>query len=527
MIANDIMNQPQVANRESPLERLRPLVEAETGMDLSGTRFQRLQDAAQKVLTLHKPAVDLDRILDRPRQRAVFLEELTAELTVGESFFFRNEYHFQALREHVIPHIFGKNSGRREIRIWVAGCATGEEPYSLAILLDQLRRSEDGATGRHQRPVGDEHVSILATDLNAEFLERARAGRFREWSFRRTDIHNNRDYFRREGREYCLHKRIRDHVRFTYLNLVKDVYPSPLTGTLGLDLILFRNVAIYLKAEVTKAIIRRFHRALRPGGWLLLGETEVQTAPREGFQVHRFREATLFQKELGPGPVSDDPVPLPEPALAAIVSRPSWPRSRAAAGAETAAAPTGLPDWVPLPKAAKVSPPVETTSTEDQIHRCVQQQSFGDAERIIERIPGRRDRATSRLQYVRGLLASGAATHARTMLDKCLVEEPLLIEAQLLKATFDEEDGDLAGAERAYRRALYVDRTCAIAHFHLGLVQKQRGDRPGARNSLQIAAKLARGEDVHEAVPHGDGVCYGRLLEMIDGISDCQLPSSE
>jgi chemotaxis protein methyltransferase CheR len=520
------MDQPQVANRESPLERLRPLVEAESGMDLSGARFHRLQESVQKVLARHQPTVDLNRILDRPRQWAVFLEELTAELTVGESFFFRNEYHFRALREHVIPQILGENAGSREIRIWVAGCATGEEPYSLAILLDQLGRSA-AAIGRHQRPAGDRHVSILATDLNAEFLERARAGRYREWSFRRTDIHNNRDYFHREGREYCLNNRIRDHVRFAYLNLVKDVYPSPLTGTLGLDLILFRNVAIYLKAEVTKAIIRRFHRALRPGGWLLLGETEVGTAPREGFQVHRFGPATLFQRQSGPGPVSDDPLPMPEPALAAVVSRPSWPRSSAAAEVGTAAAPTGLPDWVPRPKAAKSSPPVETASTEDQIHRCVQQQSFDDAERIIEHIPGRRDRAASRLQYVRGLLASGAVTRARAMLDTCLDEEPLLIEAQLLKATFDEEDGDLAGAEQAYRRALYVDRTCTIAHFHLGLVQKQRGDCPGARNSLQIAAELARGEDVHEAVPHGDGVCYGRLLEMIDGISDCPLPISD
>jgi tetratricopeptide (TPR) repeat protein len=170
---------------------------------------------------------------------------------------------------------------------------------------------------------------------------------------------------------------------------------------------------------------------------------------------------------------------------------------------------------------------METTSQEDQIHRFVQQQSFDDAEQIIERIPGRRDRAASRLRYVRGLLAGGAVTRARAMLGKCLDEEPLLLEAQLLRATFAEEDGDLVGAEQAYRRALYIDRACTIAHFHLGLVQRQTGDAAGARQSLQIAAELARGEDVHEAVPHGDGVCYGRLLEMIEGICDFQFPISD
>jgi Flp pilus assembly protein TadD len=182
---------------------------------------------------------------------------------------------------------------------------------------------------------------------------------------------------------------------------------------------------------------------------------------------------------------------------------------------------------VPLSKAAEVSPAMKTVAAADQIHRFLQQRDFADAERTIERIPVSRDRATARFRYVCGLLACAEITRAREMLDKCLCEEPLLIEAQLLKATFAEEDGDLVEAERAYRRALYVDRKCAIAHFHLALVQRQTGDGAGARRSLQIAAELAVGEDVHKAVPHGDGVCYGRLQEMIEGIADFQLSNSD
>ena len=127
---------------------------------------------------------------------------------------------------------------------------------------------------------------------------------------------------------------------------------------------------------------------------------------------------------------------------------------------------------------------------------------------------------TTSLQYLRGLLACAEIARARKMLEQCLEEEPLLIEAHLLQATFAEEDGDLAAAEQCYRRALFVDRKCAIAHFHLALLQKQLGKITGARRSLEIALELTKGEDVHEAVPHGDGVCYGRLREMAEAIFD-------
>jgi chemotaxis protein methyltransferase CheR len=502
-----IIGNPKLAQRimatnydlDSRIESLRPWIESETGMTFSGNRFSRLRSSVEKVLGDKKGPIqsELDLILSKPRHRSVFLERLMAEVTIGESFFFRNENHFRALRERVIPSILDDNAQDKEIRIWSAGCAGGEEAYSMAILLDQMLMA-----------LPQWKVHILATDLNAEFLDRARQARYRQWSFRQTDINHDRNYFSVEGKDFCLAPRIRQHVRFAYLNLVKDVYPSPLTGTLGLDLILFRNVAIYLKPEVTKAIIQRFHRALRPGGWLLLGETEVGTAPSEGFEVHRFDDSTLFRRTTDRGPISDDAVPMPTPPLATAIQRPAVHGTRN----------VPAPDWLPLPKPKRVSTPRLATSAADQVHRLLQQRKFAEAERTIDRIATTKDRAAERLRYVRGLLAVAEITRAREMLDKCLGEEPLLVEAQLLKATFAEEDGDLAEAEQAYRRALYIDRKCTIAHFHLALFQQQAGDVHAARRSLAIALELARDEDVHEAVPHGDGVCFGRLREMAEAI---------
>jgi Tfp pilus assembly protein PilF len=106
------------------------------------------------------------------------------------------------------------------------------------------------------------------------------------------------------------------------------------------------------------------------------------------------------------------------------------------------------------------------------------------------------------------------------MLEKCLSEEPLQVEAHLLRASLAEEAGDLAKAERAYQRALYVDRRCAIAHFHLALVQQEQNDLEGSRRSLQTVLDLTRDCDPNELAEHSDEVCYGRLREMVEVILD-------
>ncbi len=479
-------------------QRLRELVELETGMDFSGNRITRLRDAVSKVLAADDKADSLDAMLAAPHRQGDFLERLTAELTIGETFFFRNKYHFQALREHVLPRILEENANKREIRVWTAGCSTGEEPYSLAILLDQMLTT-----------LSKWKVRILATDLNREFLERAREGCYRPWSFRLTDVNGNGKYFSREGKNYRLTPHVRHLVRFSYLNLVKDVYPSSLTGTLGLDLILFRNVAIYMKLDIFKIVIQRFHRALRPGGWLLLGESEVGAAPTEGFEVYRLDGATLFRKKMENEEVKKIVAPVSSSPLAA-----AFLKRQPTEGTDA----TSLPNWVPLPKVARISADRDTPSPAEQINKSIQQRSLADAERIVDRLASRRHRAKARFRYVQQLLVCGENRRAREMLAKCLEDEPLLIEAQLLKATFAEEDGDLDEAEQSYRRALYVDRKCAIAHFQLALVQRQKGDICEARRSLDVAIALTSGEDVHEAVPYGEGVCYGRLREMIEGV---------
>ena len=480
-------------------------IEAETGMDFSGDRSRRLRDALAKCLGAN-PEAELQHILSHSGRQAAFLERLTGELTVGESYFFRNEHHFRAMREHVLPRILRENAARREVRVWSAGCASGEEPYSLAILLDQLVGSTTGW-----------RVSVLGTDLNPDFLHRADSGCYRQWAFRHTDIHNNRLYFSPQQDTFCLNERVKKHVRLQYLNLVKDDYPSPLSGTVGLDLILFRNVAIYLRPDVTAAIIDRFYRSLRPGGWLLLGETEVTGTPAGNFRVERFGEATFYHKAQAESAVGV-PSDLGFDAVRPVLFEAAQPFANADAPAP--------PQWTPLPKrrqSPSITPPRsrdavyhrDDSAQADPVLRAITQNNLPAAERELVRIADGRRRAKLRLSIVRWLLEKARTSEARQSLTLCLQEDPLLIEGQLIKAAFCEEDGDLRAAADACRRALYADPRAPMAHFQLALVLIRQGDRTGAARSLKTVLNLIDAANPQAVVRHGEGVCYGRLKEMV------------
>ncbi len=482
---------------------LRLVAESETGMDFSGSRVERLEDAVRRLERLH-PDVRLEKALADPDRRGPLLERLTALLTIGESYFFRNQHHMRALRERILPEIIEENSGRKQIRVWSAGCATGEEPYSLAILLQQMLGTDT-----------DWDLSILGTDLNPEFLSRAREGLYRRWSFRQTEVHHDSRWFRPEGDRFRIAATLRRHVRFEYLNLVKDVYPSSRYGTAQLDLIVFRNVAIYLRPDVTLAVLERMHQCLRPGGWLLLGETELSATPRHLFDMIPLGEATVLRRRSTP-PVRPRPMPAPVPGPVlrdvrpprlppTITEIPDW---------------LTLPDWVPLPERTTSKSSDESGSTtQSRLAEAVLRQDFITARRLAASEPDPVRRAQGSLQIVRSLWEAGRSKESRADLQQVLKDDPLCVEAHLLMARLYEDEDQWAAAEQGYRRVLYLDRNCSIAQFQLGLLLDRLNRPVEAARAFAAALRSLDGRDPHQPVEFGDGVCYGRLKEMVNTLS--------
>ena len=188
-------------------------------------------------------------------------QRLLDEVTIQETCFFRFPPQMRALRTHVLPELLRHAESRgRRLRVWSAGCSTGEEPYTVAMLLADLLPSTGGWD-----------VQVLATDVSHQALEAARAARYGSRSVQLASPEQRERFFTREsGGAYVVRPEIRAKVRFSAHNLVRDAAPAQ-----GLDLVLCRNVTIYFDRPTTRALMARVHASLRDGGYLLLGHSET------------------------------------------------------------------------------------------------------------------------------------------------------------------------------------------------------------------------------------------------------------
>jgi chemotaxis protein methyltransferase CheR len=218
-------------------------------------------------------------------------ETIVAHLTIGETYFFRNRPQFAALEQHVLPELLQRRASIRSLRFWSAACATGEEPYSLAMLLGDLLP-----------PDAFWQASILATDINPRFLARAREGLYSEWSFRETTAEQRARFWTAEGNRWRIQTAIRRMVVFARLNLAEPSYPAVANGTCAMDIIFCRNVMIYFDEATIRMVLARLYGALAPGGWLFVGHAEPQVGLFSQFEVHNFPNAIIYRKPLDAPP---------------------------------------------------------------------------------------------------------------------------------------------------------------------------------------------------------------------------------
>lgn len=203
--------------------------------------------------------------------RATYLRFIE-HLTINVSEFFRNKNHWDILEQQVLPQLV---SEKKRIRLWSAGCSTGEEPYSLAILM------KEKFPGKQE--------CILATDLDEEVLAKAKIGLYNAKSLAAVEPKAKEHYFQQEGGFYRVKDEIKKEVQFTQHDLLKDSYPD------NIDLILCRNVVIYFTEETKERLYKKFVAALRPGGVMFIGSTEQIFQARE---IGLKSIATFFYQKL-------------------------------------------------------------------------------------------------------------------------------------------------------------------------------------------------------------------------------------
>lgn len=379
---------------------------------------------------------------------------LAGHLTVGETYFFRDHSCFEALEQQVLPSIIASRraEGVLRLRLWSAGCATGEEAYSLAILADRLLPDRS-----------DWVVTILATDINPDALEKAQRAVYREWAFRATPEWLRSLYLRRRGAEaFEVDPTIREMVAFAPLNLAGEGYPSLVTNTGAMDLILCRNVLMYFTPDAQQATVARLQRALVTGGWLVVSPVEASAELLSPLVPVNFPGATAYRKESHP-----QATPQTEPKLFNL------PAYEAPADEPEPAVP-----HAPHEQRAEVPP----ASPAD-------------------------------LQHAKVLADQGKLEDAVRLCESVLAQDRLDHEAYFLLAAIAQERGEVMAALEALRRVVYLAPDFASAHFLLGSILLRQGQHKQGLRSMETVVRLLSALPCDEEMPGSDGLMAGRLLE--------------
>lgn len=217
------------------------------------------------------------------KKRDEELSSIIDILTVNETYFFREQNQLRTFSEEILPELKETNDDIRSIRIWSAGCSTGEEPYTLAMLILEKRRFQDWK------------VEIFGSDINQRVLQVARSGIYRKNSFRTTEPYFLTKYFEEKEGGFRISDSVRQYVNFSHLNLL-DPFKVRLVGKV--DVIFCRNVLIYFDYPSRKKVIDMFYERLSGGGYLLLGHAESLINISTAFTLKHFKYDMVYQKPL-------------------------------------------------------------------------------------------------------------------------------------------------------------------------------------------------------------------------------------
>lgn len=498
---------------ENLLTRLQEFVTQQLGLHFPPNRWPDLRRglaAAFEELGFADLTAGAECLLSAPPTTAQ-LDVLATHLTIGETYFFREKATFKALAAEVLPQLIDvRRKRQRRLRIWSAACCTGEEAYSIAILLRQVLPD-----------LADWFVTIMATDINARFLQKAAAGVYGEWSFRETPTSWKDRYFTRtDDGCYAILPEIKKQVTFTQLNLVRDVVPSLVAETNAMDLIFCRNVLMYFSPAQTQKVVHNLYRALVPDGWLVVSPSETsQTVFARFVSVNR-PGVILYQKSHAQGDREQ-----------------SWSLSVASAGS------TAIPAvFAPLSPADPPTPSLSTTFETDPslgpLLRITAQQELhaiaetlyncGEYAEAVETLLSSCDAsALSNSKQIsiltRALANQGKLTEALAWDDRWIAADKLDPAGHYLRAVILQELGESQLVRRSLQTVLYLDPGFVLAHFALGNLARRKGMTAEANRHFANASALLGDYQAADVLPESDGLTAGRLGEIITSISSLEV----
>lgn len=359
-------------------------------------------------------------------------EKFARAFSSTETFFFRDHGQFDLLRLRLLPELIARQRSDKTLRLWSAGCASGEEAYSLAMLVDMLLPERNGWS-----------IFIVGTDIDSKAIEKARLGRYRQWSFRMVPAVMQQRYFHPDGDEWVLHENIRRMVTFSAANLVEQDFSAPGTDMHDMNLILCRNMFIYFDPAAIASVTARFAAALGEEGYLMTGHTELIGHEVPGLKSRLFAEGVVYQRQvLRPA----NTTPYSPPAVTAHL-HPVHARTHPRHKIPTA----------PPPKPAPVENRAAALAAEARRHA---------------------DRGEYEL--------------AEQLCRKALAADPLAVAPYFLLAQLAQLRGNFQQAVEYLNSAIYVDSRFLAAYLELAALHERSGNLPQAQALRHAALGIAR-----------------------------------
>lgn len=426
------------------LNKIRDLIADRTGL------LVREQDDALlcKVLAERVKVLDMTGV----EQYCSFLQtdagirherkELVIAFTTGETYFFRDSGLHQLLQNGILPELIERKKSSHALRIWCAACATGEEAYSLAILLDELISDQS-----------QWNIFILGTDINHHAIEKARRGAYSEWSFRGISAERRQRYFQRRKQTWVLDQRIRSRVTFLTGDLVSDAFPDHTAQLYDMDLILCRNAFIYMAPDMVFRIADKFTETLVDGGILIAGHGELYAHHLGQLRTQVFSEAIVYQKV--------------ESTLLSEV-------------------PAALVNADVTGKRVLIS---------NEVHRIA---SSWSAQQQVE---AKQDQVASisDIQQVWNLANQGRREIAEQSCSEMIARNPLDAEPYYLMALLAQERGDFDQAKALLKKVIYLSPSFIAAYLDLGDLYAREGEPDRAIKMRSTARDLLKAlpGDIH------------------------------
>jgi chemotaxis protein methyltransferase CheR len=499
-------------------ERFRDVLARSLGLYFDDTKFEFLSDHLKDRLDASDQSIDayLAQLeIDAPKEE---LRALAQKLTVAETYFFRNSNQFLALRELALPERWQRQTGPKRLRILSAGCASGEEAYSIAIAAREIL----GDSARE--------VSIRAVDLNPVVLERAMCARYGDWSLRETPSAVRDRWFQSVGQGLlALDPAIRGAVSFEEGNLMDE--NAALWRPGAYDIIFCRNVLMYFAPEAMRAVVGRLAQSLAPGGYLFLGHAETLRGISQEFHLCHTHD-TFYYRLKRVGECADtrahENVGMPGICSAALNGRAGNDARGGAIDAALRSLVQATDTWTDvIHKASERIRALSPAGLPSAPATVVSQGNLAPALDLLQN--ERYDEALTLVQALSPistrdpdvrLLHAVLLTHnleldqAEGLCQQLLADDNLNAGAHYLLALCRERAGDRGGAAEHDQQAVYLDPAFAMPRLHLGLLARRNHDPALARRELSQALLLLQHEDASRLLLFGGGFNRETLLAL-------------